>query len=128
MILLCHAPDDVVQERRDARGHGHARAVLRDVLAHVVSDALGREYGLAVRVGAEHDSHGRKVAVHVRAVPREVEAPEALAARVLEDRRVPRADPRFLVVIFLIDFSRFLFTFYSGSRRRSGEAPGSPSG
>ena len=36
MILLCHAPDDVVQERRDARGHGHARAVLRDVLAHVL--------------------------------------------------------------------------------------------
>ena len=36
MILLCHAPDDVVQERRDPRGHGHARAVLRDVLAHVL--------------------------------------------------------------------------------------------
>ena len=36
MILLCHAPDDVVQERRDARGHGHARAVLRDVLARVL--------------------------------------------------------------------------------------------
>ena len=36
MILLCHAPDDVVQERRDARGHGHAHAVLRDVLAHVL--------------------------------------------------------------------------------------------
>ena len=31
-------------------------------------------------------------------------------------------------VDFLIDFNRFLFTFYSGSRRRSGEAPGSPSG
>ena len=36
MILMCHTPDDVVQERRDARGHGHARAVLRDVLAHVL--------------------------------------------------------------------------------------------
>ena len=36
MILLCHAPDDVVQERRDARGHGHAHDVLRDVLAHVL--------------------------------------------------------------------------------------------
>ena len=34
MILLCHAPDDVVQERRDARGHGHARAALCTARGH----------------------------------------------------------------------------------------------
>ena len=39
MILLCDAPDDVVQERRDARGHGHARAVLRDAQSSVARAA-----------------------------------------------------------------------------------------
>ena len=48
MILLCHALDDVVQERRDARGHGHAHAVLRDVLAHVVVVVVN-EQGVVLR-------------------------------------------------------------------------------
>ena len=33
---LGHAADDVIEQRGHARIHGHARAVLRDVLAHVL--------------------------------------------------------------------------------------------
>ena len=54
MILLCHAPDDVVQERRDARGRS------RRVWRHV--RGLHHLAGAPVRLElSEHDEHqGRK--------------------------------------------------------------------
>lgn len=79
--------------------HRLRRAVLGDVLGHIVRSAFDREHWLCVRVRSQTDRSGYQVIAHLVAVPWEVQSPEAWAARVFENRRLPRGDPWLLVVL-----------------------------